>query len=269
MMGSSHMLVKESKRFEAVGACIYCGASEDLTDEHVIPFALGGKLILPDSSCKDCAAITSRFEMLVLRGFMLPARTVGGFPTRRPRQRPSKFNLEAEIAGKDEVLSIDTEDFPAILQLPVFRPPGILEGRDDGKQFSVVGVHTIRFGDHPLALFKQLLAKRIKWKSAIPIGPFTQFLAKIAYSYSVGVTSRVQLDKTPVLPYIRGEADDGSRWIGSSDFPHNASLKGATHTMKLVQHTTNQSDQGLLESVQLRLFSNSGGPGYEVVVRVP
>jgi|SRR3954470_10219093 hypothetical protein len=34
--------------------CIFCGASADLTDEHVISVALGGDLVLPNGTCGTC-----------------------------------------------------------------------------------------------------------------------------------------------------------------------------------------------------------------------
>src|SRR3712207_705268 len=54
--------VRETKRVGSVGCCIYCGATNELTDEHVIPLALAGNIIVPDASCRACAAITSDFE---------------------------------------------------------------------------------------------------------------------------------------------------------------------------------------------------------------
>lgn len=263
------MQVTETTRFNEVGFCIYCGASKDLTDEHVIPFALDGKLVLPKSSCIDCSAITSRFEHDVLRGFMLQARTVGRLPTRRPRQRPSEFGLQLDIAGKQETRLIESADFPALLQLPVFLPPGVLERRSPSGQFSVVGVHTIRFGKHPLMVLKQFMASRIHLTATIQIGAFTRFLAKIAYSYSVGVRGTVDISKASVLPYIRGEVDDGAPWIGSSSFTSNPNIQGALHTLAFVKHELNPEFQGLLDSVRIRLFASSGGPGYEVVVQMP
>jgi len=68
--------VRETTRFASQGACIYCGSSDDLTDEHVVPYGLGGKMILPKSSCRRCAMITGQFEGKVLRGFMRDGRAV-------------------------------------------------------------------------------------------------------------------------------------------------------------------------------------------------
>ena len=50
------------------GACIYCGATDAaLSDEHVVPYGLGGSHVLRKASCCRCAAITSKFERKVMR----------------------------------------------------------------------------------------------------------------------------------------------------------------------------------------------------------
>src|SRR5271165_2543948 len=56
------------RKYEPIGRCIYCGAkrytSNDplakLGDEHIIPLAFGGNLLLPEASCRACEKITSR-----------------------------------------------------------------------------------------------------------------------------------------------------------------------------------------------------------------
>ena len=45
--------------YPSFGECIYCGAlakDVELTDEHIIPYSLGGEAIILDASCKACAA---------------------------------------------------------------------------------------------------------------------------------------------------------------------------------------------------------------------
>jgi len=55
-------------RIPTRGYCIYCGATGvRLTDEHVVPLALGGVHILEDASCDTCADITKKFEQDVAR----------------------------------------------------------------------------------------------------------------------------------------------------------------------------------------------------------
>jgi len=256
----------DTTSLDPVGLCIYCGSANDLRDEHVVPFALNGNLILPASTCKDCADMTSRIELDVLKGFMLAARTVAGFATRRPNNRPSGFELEAEIEGKLQTRWLSSNDFPALLVLPVFRPPGIVDERSDPSLFPVVGTRNIIFGRNPLLVAKQLLATKLRLTGTIPVGAYTRFLAKIAYSYSVGVRGSVNIASSTVLPFLRGEADDGAKWIGSSDFEVDPALQGATHTLKLATTSLKHDPGSEIEVVQMRLFANSGGPGYEVVV---
>jgi hypothetical protein len=161
-MTSSLNEVREATRFEPVGHCIYCGSTSDLSEEHIIPFALGGNLILPESSCATCRDITSKIETKVLRGFMLPARTVAGFPTRHPRKRPTHFQLEAGRGGENLLLSLEASEFPALLPLPVFPPAGFLTGRTTSRGVSVCGSDTIRFGRSPETVMQRLAARIIR-----------------------------------------------------------------------------------------------------------
>ena len=61
----------EKRRIHSPGACIYCGSAfsqNDLTDEHIIPFALGhNTLIFEKASCKHCAATIQPYEQEVLK----------------------------------------------------------------------------------------------------------------------------------------------------------------------------------------------------------
>jgi 5-methylcytosine-specific restriction endonuclease McrA len=55
--------------------CIYCGKNGvPLTDEHIVPFSLGGQHILQNASCLECADITKKFEQDVARELWGDAR---------------------------------------------------------------------------------------------------------------------------------------------------------------------------------------------------
>ena len=86
---------------DPAGVCIYCGAVEELTSEHVIPFSLGGKVELPEASCKDCRDATSKIELSIARKSLHVPRAVAGYPSRRKKGYPQtsevRFNL---INGK-------------------------------------------------------------------------------------------------------------------------------------------------------------------------
>jgi len=74
-----------------MGRCIYCGrdATEVLLgDEHVIPRSLGGSLVLPQSSCPECARKTSAFELALaeypMLSFTVPELGPAGLLTGAP-----------------------------------------------------------------------------------------------------------------------------------------------------------------------------------------
>src|SRR5665213_1960681 len=92
-------MFRDAITFPPVGACIYCGATEGLTKEHIIPLGLGGQFVLPAASCPACSKITSDFERKVLRGFMLDGRIVDNFPTRRPKERPATLLVDVQRKG--------------------------------------------------------------------------------------------------------------------------------------------------------------------------
>ena len=78
----------ETTESTEVGRCIYCGASEGkLSDEHVTPFGLNGRLVLLKASCEKCARITSSVERRILRGMLFAARAELGTRSRGSSRR--------------------------------------------------------------------------------------------------------------------------------------------------------------------------------------
>jgi hypothetical protein len=62
------MPAHSSRVCPGIGRCIYCDASGvALSDEHVIPFALNGNLVIEDASCEDCRKLTSANEGIIAR----------------------------------------------------------------------------------------------------------------------------------------------------------------------------------------------------------
>ena len=94
------------RQYQAVNECIYCGSKSNLTDEHIIPYSLKGWVVLPKSSCTDCARITSMIESLAKE--LRPVRRAINAGSRHKTDHPAKCNisLETENGQKtSEVLS--------------------------------------------------------------------------------------------------------------------------------------------------------------------
>ena len=109
-----------SNTYSPANRCIYCGATDGpLGEEHIIPLSLGGRLILPDASCRDCEKITGRFETAVARTMMGNFRIVMGFPTRRPKERPTHLTANVRsTSGLFERIEVPASDFPATIFFP-------------------------------------------------------------------------------------------------------------------------------------------------------
>lgn len=84
------------RRIQSPGRCIYCGApGENLTDEHVIPYALGANsLVLEKSCCGDCQKIIQKYEQEVLKKQLGTFRAQVDAPTRRRKDRPTEVRID-------------------------------------------------------------------------------------------------------------------------------------------------------------------------------
>jgi len=106
-----------------VRRCIYCGSSDSLQKEHVIPLALQGHFVLDHASCRRCAVITGRMEQEMLRGWFLAPRTTLQLKTRRPKERPTALPGIVRRAGVDEEAMVPIDAYPSALIFPLFAPP--------------------------------------------------------------------------------------------------------------------------------------------------
>jgi HNH endonuclease len=98
-----------------VGSCIYCGEKEGLSDEHVIPYGLGGNLILRKASCHTCAKITSNLELRLLRGQWWPYRKTLEIQTRSgnyPKYRPAHL---VQLYAPKIPIQIKSDDYPVVV----------------------------------------------------------------------------------------------------------------------------------------------------------
>ena len=260
-------LIKNTSRFPEVGSCIYCGSNDELTDEHIIPFALGGKLILPKSSCIECNSITSKFERRVLRGFMLPIRTSVEYPTRKPKNRPKDFEFEVVEDGIKKTIVMDANNFPAILFLPEFNTPGIFNNRKSKGNFQVVATEIIKSGKDPDFFFRKYGFEKLKISTKVDPYSFVRMLAKIGYSYYVGVAGKLPLEDVSILPFLLGNSDDGDYWIGSTAFPDENDFTNIPHYISYNKYPSYTNPKIYLDVVHIVLFASAGASGYDVVIR--
>ena len=142
-------------RYGAVGKCIYCGAEGvQLTDEHIIPEALGGELVIEKASCDLCQGQTHAFEghacdtyRAIRRQLNFPSKTKGKNAVLR--NRSEKFILAVD--GRHVKVSAD--EFPALLLSLAFPMPTVLFNMPPDDLPLTGGIHSIelmpQFGERP------------------------------------------------------------------------------------------------------------------------
>jgi hypothetical protein len=123
-----------------IDRCIYCGSVENLSDEHIVPLALGGTHILLKASCGDCAKVTAEVERCVLNVCWKGFRWVTGMPTRHKKRQP--LTMPAGVRRGDEWIESELPlgKYTGVAGFPVFREPGVFhEGQGDELRWESIG----------------------------------------------------------------------------------------------------------------------------------
>lgn len=259
------------KLYPPVGRCIYCGASEaeaQLTDEHIIPFALAGNSVLPKASCKECARITGAIvEQQVLRRMFGLVRAQRDLPTRRPKERPKKHVITVDLGTHKEEREEDLNLRPRIFSIPAFPFPTILADQpaDESGQISGIVLWTFSArGDFQKAAERHPDAKKLTIHGQHNPSLFARMLAKIAHSFAVaeyGFSSVVPL----LPPLILGKTvnDSFNHLVGSLKLIPPKS-KDMTE-VRLIRMRTYVTGKEYLVA-EIRIFGDLGMPVHLVVV---
>ena len=173
-------ILSPTRTYPPVGVCIYCLSKDGvLGREHIIPFGLGGKLVLPKASCRKCESITGRCEQFALRGMLGEIRVSLGLPTRNKRERPERLNLEIITPdGNSQSREVEIKDYPSYVILFLMEPPGVLHGRDPTDTITI----------KPRLIWRHDGAEPSRnWRTSLTVQPwpFLRMLAKIGHAFAV------------------------------------------------------------------------------------
>lgn len=253
-----------TRSYEAVGSCIYCGETTDLTDEHILPFGLSGPAVLPKSSCKPCARITGRVEGIVLRGPMRALRVLRKLTSRSKHKGfPKDFPLIVVRDGVEEEVRVTLEEHPIPLAFPVFGVPGLISPADYTEGIRLRGIAGIQFGRHPDEVLKALDADDYRITQNYRPVEFARVLAKIAYSFAVAEDFlSLREGVHPITSAILGKTDDIGAYIGTFTDPLGRQ-PGLQHSIKLKK---NEERGWRLASI--KLFADDPTPEYGVIFDV-
>lgn len=255
-----------------VGECIYCGATEDLTDEHAIPLGLQGNRILRDGSCLHCNKVTTRFERTILRESMLAIRTVQEFRTRHKKNRPKTLPMIFVRGGIRTEEQVPVADAVPSLILPELGPPEVLPeirhsyglppGAFEPKVHTPVDRTT---EEHLQSLLKKYGADAVETPFEINHSDFRRLLAKIALTEAIGMYGLNAFERIFIRNTILGK-DRAGQWVGS-DGHYGIHLQGGVDGSAHVVAAVRPLGQRLVW-IRIKLWNKSVTPEYIVVVGI-
>ena len=262
-MNDAPVKILNQKVYPAVEHCIYCGATDRLETEHILPFGLSGTASLPKSSCRECATITGSFEQTVLRGPFWPIRVYRELKSRtKHRNSPSTLPISLVRNGTEQTVELKINEYPMLLHFPLFVPPAYLSQTPDYKAgITMTEVASVLFGPRPEDVAKALGATQLKLSANYQPVAFARMIAKIAYAFAVAEGAAGDLEgESFVLPAILGKTDEIGRWVGTLTKPYE------THREFLHRIEFHYEKERKLLFGEVQLFSDSQTPSYGVVL---
>jgi hypothetical protein len=266
-----------------VGECIYCRRKEPevaLSNEHVIPFALGADVYLEKASCPDCAMITSSAELHVARNFFGHLRVHSNVQTRRPNKRPTELSVWVERSGIEYEKKLPIQDHPFFVRLPIWRAPAVLFGREYHGEFRDLFWSQYHWLPPHIAQTLGLLpgeVAKLTTKDRLDVPAFARVIAKIAYCSAVARYGLAGIDWGALPNVILGTNRDVSDYVGVR---HWKPLPPEPHGQLTPMHAINvlemTGDGRHYAFTDVRLFcastvssTNIGMPTYTVALGMP
>lgn len=245
-------------------ACIYCARSDlPLSREHIIPYALGGNLVIPRASCPAHSAITSQIELEVSRMAYGYQRAVLGAPSRRKGRHTATLGRRVAVTGKsvdgqDVTVQVPISEIPPyeiVLHLPT---PGILRGGDPNA-LGAPRIETVIPESNPLRRLRQKLGldELSTPVMSFPITGFMRMLAKIGHAYLMAELGPTRYE-SHVCPFILGEIAEAWYRVGGYEPP--APQSATALSFRIVNSEVGEL---LVVDVSLRMFPRL--PRYQVV----
>lgn len=251
-------------KIKTKGVCIYCNKAasdpSDLTDEHIIPLSLGGKHVILEASCSDCAEITKKFEQDVARELWGDARISYDAPSRRKKERPNHITLPGRTRT-EAPLKVAYSEYPAPMVFYQMSQAGMLQGIPQDHDISPMWKLVYIADDDKIKTFETKYPGRLSAKFRHVPESFGRLIAKIGYGQVL--CSLDPSDFSPIcLPYILGTEKNVSYVVGGRE-TISEMLPGIGYSMD--SHLFGSSDRAVVMA-EIRLFANNGTPTYHVVV---
>lgn len=252
-----------------VGECIYCGATEGLTREHIVPLSLNGHDELGEASCHACMKVTSAIENHLARGCWWPHRRRLGMTSRRPKEQPEFFAGVYSPDDEPEDVDVLPEHYTSLV-FPDFGRPSMVFGERGAQYKGAPGILAVATKPGPIRVVRKNGRRlhrpdsRVKLNVNLNIDTFVRFLAKVALAKAIGVYGIEKFKELYLRDIVLGTLDEVNSYIGRASSLLNGDLPGLDYFR--VQAFTRRAHV----HVYIQCFADSGieTPIYEAVVGV-
>ncbi|SCB13083.1 HNH endonuclease [Rhizobium hainanense] len=247
--------------YSSRGYCIYCRAEGvRLTDEHIVPYSLGGNHVLRDASCDHCAKITSKVELKIARELWGQARQSFGATSRR-KKRKGKTQIVPDGENIGRFQAVPNEEVPAIFAFYHMPPAGILLGLNETfdtlpfwKMSAIADSNRQEQFERKYG-FKPAVGFRHQPKE------FGQLLLKIGYGQALTHLDCQDFEAI-CIPYILGEKSNVS-WLVGTNMGESEALLDIGYSLGTKAFGTTE----LLYIISdIKLWANTFMPWYHAVV---
>ena len=244
------------------GFCIYCGSTEQLSREHVVPYALGGTLTITKGSCEECRKKTHGFETDVLTGPLRMVRYIQNLPSStKHRAAPKSVELSVKLRdGTEQQIEVPIEKAPILLAFYEFGEPKYSDPTR-GVNLETGAIVTGSYGQDPGQVLSELRAKgmTIVGPPSRPVA-FARLIAMIAYCFAF-VQGHIKKLENPgeLIKAFMDEPDTLGRFIGSLPPPF-AKYEGVRIRIGI------KVLESSIAYAEVQLFAESGAPTYVVIL---
>lgn len=252
------------KVYPAVGRCIYCGdTSGPFGEEHIIPEGIGGALVLPAASCRECERKIGKVEGTLNNSDFEAVRVHLGVKSKNSGKARDRVKLKLAFGIENQSHHyIPKEEHPSVCVLPAYPPPGILLRQKPDQNYACDGftLRSIGEPDHVVSKLAKIAPKNSLRDFHHVL--FGRLLAKIGHAAAVAECGYGSFTPCLVDIILKGDLFGFNCYIGGGETVPTC----APYTHHVEVQVGNMDGKQLV-CANIRLFSTTeGAPGYRVFV---
>jgi hypothetical protein len=249
-----------------IGKCIYGQdhGTSNLSREHVLPFGLGGSMILRKASCENCRETIHPFETECLTKNFGLIRAQRGMPTYNKKERVTHAKLLVDPDGERAEKTVPLDEYPEILFMPEFHAfPGIITGDDSPIPVS----HRASYNEQEVRRRARLHSrnKDVVVEKLFNFPAFIRTLAKIAHGMMFMTYDVADIQPLLLNIILRGDLENYWCKIGGSPPIGSPDVVASVHEHRIRTQIVTQPMGEMWVMVSIHLFPHLNAPAYTLI----